>query len=480
GGGGGLGGLGGGGGGGVGSGGGGGLGGAIFIRTGSLTLNNATFSNNTATGGTGANNGQGKGGAIFAMQSLTNTNSNNQGMPTALPTVTTFGATFTGNTAANQVSTPTANTPSGGVGNSQDNNDVYGTITGNTAPVLADTVVTLSAILEDAVAPTGAVGTLISSIAAIGTGQNNITDPDTGVVAGVAITAADTTNGSWFYTIDGGTTWTALGTVSNTNARLLAANANTRIYFQPTANYNGTVTNGITFRAWDTTSGTNGGIANTSNNGGITAFSTATDTADITVTAVNDIPSFTATNPTSVNEDAGAQTVANWATFNAGATNESTQTATYTVSNISNSALFATSPAIDANGNLTYTPATDANGTSTFDVKVQDSGGTANGGVDTSATQTFSITVNSVNDIPSFTATNPTTVNEDAGAQTVTNWATFNAGATNESTQTATYTVSNISNSALFATSPAIDANGNLTYTPATDANGTSTFDVKV
>ncbi|WRH67328.1 MAG: tandem-95 repeat protein [Planktothrix sp. GU0601_MAG3] len=451
-------------------GGGAGLGGAIFVREGSLTLQNTTFTNNTTTGGTGANSGKALAGAIFvldaAAQTAQTTQGNTQGMPAALPTVTALGFLRTsGNTAAQNASTTT------------DNNDIYGTII-NTAPVLADTVVTLNSVLEDAVAPTGAVGTLISAIATIGT---NITDPDTGAVPGVAITAADTTNGSWFYTIDGGTTWTALGAVSNTNARLLAANANTRIYFQPTtANYNGTVTNGVTFRAWDQMTGTNGGTANTSTNGSITAFSTATDTAAITVTPVNDQPSFTATNPTAINEDAGAQTVTGWATFTSGPANESAQTATYTVSNIGTPGLFATAPAIDANGNLTYTPAADANGTSTFDVVVQDSGGTANGGLDTSTTQTFTITVNPVNDQPSFTATNPTAINEDAGAQTVTGWATFTSGPANESAQTATYTVSNIGTPGLFATAPAIDANGNLTYTPAADANGTSTFDVVV
>jgi hypothetical protein len=117
-------------------------------------------------------------------------------------------------------------------------------------------------------------------------------------VAGIAITAADTTNGSWFYSTNGGTNWNALGSVSNTNARLLAADANTRLYFQPSADYNGTVTNGITFRAWDQTTGTNDSTADTTNNGGIYAFSTATDTAAITVNHVNDIPSFSATNPT--------------------------------------------------------------------------------------------------------------------------------------------------------------------------------------
>jgi hypothetical protein len=82
------------------------------------------------------------------MTSSTNTNGNNQGMPTTPPTVTTLGATFTTNTAANQAATPAATTPANGVGNSQDNNDVYGTIIPNTAPVLADTAVTLNPILK--------------------------------------------------------------------------------------------------------------------------------------------------------------------------------------------------------------------------------------------------------------------------------------------------------------------------------------------
>ena len=163
-------------------------------------------------------------------------------------------------------------------------NLIYETVNPTTAPTLTDTVVTLNDIPEDSGTATGAVGTLISSIAAIGTGQNNITDADAGAVAGIAITAADTTNGSWFYSTDGGTNWNALGSVIDTDARLLAADTNTRIYFQPNANYNGPVTNAITFRAWNQTAGANGGTANTTTNGGSSAFSIATDTADITVT----------------------------------------------------------------------------------------------------------------------------------------------------------------------------------------------------
>ena len=50
-------------------------------------------------------------------------------------------------------------------------------------------------------------------------------------------------------------------------------------------------------------------------------------------------------------------------------------------------------------------------------VQLHDNGGTANGGVDTSAPQTFTITVTPVNDAPSFTKGADQTVNEDAGAQ---------------------------------------------------------------
>ncbi|MEG4631858.1 Ig-like domain-containing protein, partial [Microcoleus sp. AR_TQ3_B6] len=113
--------------GGFGGGGGAGLGGGIFVRSGSLTLNNTTFTGNTATGGTGPNSGQGLGGAIFIMQSTTNTNRNNQGMPSVLPTVNSFGTlTFSGNSAANDAGTST------------NNDNVYGTInitSLNTPPV---------------------------------------------------------------------------------------------------------------------------------------------------------------------------------------------------------------------------------------------------------------------------------------------------------------------------------------------------------
>gem|GEM_PF-1348120 len=166
----------------------------------------------------------------------------------------------------------------------------------NDAPILADTNVTLTAIEKDAVAPIGAVGTLVSSLVSLAP-SGNVTDPDTNPLTGVAIANADTTNGTFFYSTDNGTNWTALGIVSDTNARLLAADANTRIYFQPNANFNGIISNALTFRAWDQTSGTNGSTADTTLSGGATAFSLATDTAAITIGAVpNPVPN-PVTNP---------------------------------------------------------------------------------------------------------------------------------------------------------------------------------------
>ena len=132
----------------------------------------------------------------------------------------------------------------------------------------------LSSVLEDAGAPSGSVGTLVSSLVDFATpaGQvDNVTDADSGAVLGIAVTAANTTNGTWWYSTNNGSTWNALGSVSDGSARLLAADAGTRIYFQANANYNGTMSDAITFHAWDQTSGINGGTGN------LTSISTVLD-----------------------------------------------------------------------------------------------------------------------------------------------------------------------------------------------------------
>jgi VCBS repeat-containing protein len=163
------------------------------------------------------------------------------------------------------------------------------TITGdNDAPILNAAVnPVLGTVNEDAGAPVGVVGTLVSNIVGLGA---NVSDVDNGAVTGIAITATATALGKLWYSTDGGSTWQLAPAVSDSNALLLAADASTRIYFEPANDFNGTVANAITFRAWDQTSGTNGSTANTSVNGGTTAFSAQTDTASLQVTAVNDGP----------------------------------------------------------------------------------------------------------------------------------------------------------------------------------------------
>ncbi|MDP9911823.1 VCBS repeat-containing protein [Variovorax boronicumulans] len=164
----------------------------------------------------------------------------------------------------------------------------------NDAPVLsAAATPALASVNEDAGAPVGAVGTLVSSLVNLNPpagGLDNVTDADNGAITGIALTGVNATNGSWWYSTNGGANWAAVGAVSGASALLLAADANTRVYFQANSNFNGTVSDGITFRAWDQTSGAAGATVSTVTNGNSSAFSSATDTASITVIAVNDNP----------------------------------------------------------------------------------------------------------------------------------------------------------------------------------------------
>ena len=238
-----------------GGGGGAGLGGGMFVRSGFLTLNNTSFTNNTATGGTGDSPGLGLGGGIFIMQSTTNTNGNNQGMPTVLGTVNFVGSsTFSGNSAANDAGTPT------------NNNDVYGTqIPPTNQPPVANPDSATTAFNTAVSIP---VSTLLA----------NDTDPDSnplsitgvsGVTQGTAVlndngTASNTAddfvrftpttgfngNASFNYTLsDGSLTSTATVTVAvgasivggNGNDNLVGTNGND---FIDGGNGNDTVTGG--------------------------------------------------------------------------------------------------------------------------------------------------------------------------------------------------------------------------------------------
>jgi len=235
--------------------------------------------------------------------------------------------------------------------------------------------------------------------------------------------------------------------------------------FTPTAEFSGPATITVTS---DDQGGTGG------------APQSDTDSVAVTVLSVNDAPTFTRGADQTVNEDAGAQIVPGWATaISPGPANESGQTVSFQVTTDNNS-LFAVLPAVSPTGTLTFTPANDAFGTATVTVVLSDNGGTANGGQNTSAPQTFTITVNAVNDVPSFTKGADQTISEDAGAQTVSGWATaISAGPANEAGQILSFQV-NTDNDALFSALPAIAPNGTLTFTPAANEFGTATVTVIV
>ncbi|NUQ63356.1 MAG: putative Ig domain-containing protein, partial [Pirellulales bacterium] len=220
-------------------------------------------------------------------------------------------------------------------------------------------------------------------------------------------------------------------------------------------------------------------------NGGIDRSGVDTSppqTFTITVQPVNDAPSFTKDSDQTVLEDAGPRTVAGWAAgISAGPGNESTQMLSFLVAT-DNDALFASRPALDpATGTLSYTPADNVFGSATVTVHLKDNGGIDRGGVDTSPPQTFTITVQSVNDVPSFTKGPNLTVNEDAGPQTLVGWiGDLSAGPENESAQALGFEVTT-DRDALFASGPALDpATGTLSYTPADDVFGSATVTVRL
>ncbi|MDT4968617.1 MAG: large repetitive protein, partial [Acidobacteriota bacterium] len=165
-----------------------------------------------------------------------------------------------------------------------------------------------------------------------------------------------------------------------------AAGCTATVSYTPTANANGS--DSFTYRV-------NDGTAN----------SNQTGTVSITINSVNDVPTFTTTgNPPAVNEDSGAATISGFLTsISPGPADEAGQTVTFPVTANTNSGLFQTAPAIDSTGKLTYTPALNQNGTATITYHAHDTGGTAFGGVDNSADQQFTITVNAVNDAPTVT-----------------------------------------------------------------------------
>ncbi len=191
------------------------------------------------------------------------------------------------------------------------------------------------------------------------------------------VTQNDTDINGVFPGIDS-TTVTLTGTLNQTGIGVWSitdvVNLPGEVTFTPVANFSGTATMTYTVKDLD---------GNTSNVATIT----------VTILSVNDAPSFSIGSNQTLCANAGSQTVTGWATaISPGPSDESSQSVSFVVTNNLNS-LFSVQPAVDATGKLTYTLAANQSGTCTVSVYAQDNGGTTNGGIDISATQTFTITV---------------------------------------------------------------------------------------
>jgi hypothetical protein len=255
-----------------------------------------------------------------------------------------------------------------------------------------------------------------------------------------------------------------------------ASSSNSGLIPTPTVNYTSPNAAGfITFTPVALAYGS-ATITVTVNDGG-TSNNVISRTFLVTVNPVNQPPTLNALANVTINESAGLQT-ANLAGIGSGAANE-VQTLTVTASS-SNPALIPT-PTVNytspnAAGSITFTPVTLAYGSATIIVTVSD-GGTSNNVV----SQSFTVTVNPVNQPPTLNALADVTFNENAGLQTV-NLAGISSGAANEN-QTLAVTASS-SNTGLIPT-PTVtytspNATGSIRFTPVASANGSATITVTV
>jgi HD domain len=192
---------------------------------------------------------------------------------------------------------------------------------------------------------------------------------------------------------------------------------------------------------------------------------------------VNQAPSFLAGAVQAVLEDAGAQS-ARWASsISPGPDSDKGQSVRFNVST-DNPGLFAVQPAVAADGTLTYTPAADAFGVAGVTVTASDDGGTTGGGIDTSSAVSFTITVQPVNDAPSFSLGGSQLVLSALGAQEVPGFVSkVTCGPPNESSQRASLVVTT-DKPGLFLVPPAISSDGTLTYTPRLLGIGVATVSV--
>lgn len=230
----------------------------------------------------------------------------------------------------------------------------------------------------------------------------------------------------------------------------LVINAGTTLSFSPTANFNGNTT--IAYSISDGQGGT------------------ASATVFVSVTAVNDAPTITDVVNQSTNEDLATSAIP----FTIG--DDDTALASLTITRTSsNTSLVPPANVVlggsGANRTVSITPAANQSGTSTITLTVSD--GT------TTSTDTFVLTVNPVNDLPTITDVADQSLNEDTATSAI----AFTIGDIETAATTLAVTRTS-SNTSLVPLANVVlggsGANRTVTITPAANQFGTSIITLTV
>ncbi|MEN9416874.1 MAG: hypothetical protein RI988_494, partial [Pseudomonadota bacterium] len=286
-----------------------------------------------------------------------------------------------------------------GIGGSGRWSEAAVTVAGNVAAVndrpVASGTSTLSAVNEDTSSPGGArLSTLVTA--------SNYSDATDGaqatVLAGVAIVgnAATAAQGTWEYSGDGSSGWTAVPT-SPSDSAALVLRADAFVRFKPAANFNGTP-GALTVRLADSSQGAFAQSATTADISGALGstgiWSDATVSLGASVTAVNDQPTISSLSNVTIDEDTSTDTLS----FTIGDVETAAASLTVTAASsnttlVPNTAANLTLGGSGADRTLRVTPAANANGSATITITVTDASG---GG----RLRSFALTVETVNDAP--------------------------------------------------------------------------------
>lgn len=134
--------------------------------------------------------------------------------------------------------------------------------------------------------------------------------------------------------------------------------------------------------------GVDGKVVVTANDG----FFSVSDTFLVNITPVNDAPEYTSGSNIATTE--GVVYSSPWASsISVGPSNENSQTLSFVIDSVSNSGLFDTQPALSNTGVLSFEGASKQTGTATVYYYLKDNGGTSNGGVDSTVTSSFTVTL---------------------------------------------------------------------------------------